>query len=159
MSYRHIAAARDVAGLDATAKAVLVLISTYSNKRGRAWCSVARLAEVSGQHRDTITRAVRRIDEITAVSVTRRPGTSHLFDLEPLIRPRGTRSLNRGDPAAWPRNNRLTSVNATPPRRAGAAASLGENRDVAPAATKREKEAAVIVIAGARATLLKARNR
>jgi hypothetical protein len=59
---------------DVTARHVLLVIATHSNRSGRAWPSMTTLAAETGTSRSTVRRAFPKIEAAAVVQVIHRPG-------------------------------------------------------------------------------------
>jgi Helix-turn-helix domain len=88
VSWPHIVAARShpPAGLTAGARHVLLVVSTYTNERGRAWVSQDTLAADTGYHPASIRRILDALELCTTGLVIPRPGKTSLFNLAPTAR-------------------------------------------------------------------------
>lgn len=138
MSYRHINAARDVEGLDPTARHVLLVIATFTNAAGVAWCSQQTIARAMGRSRGAVWGAVKRLQLVAPVGVTHRPGRTDRYDLRGLCSGPGVARPDCTGVARLDWHKQTSSVLTRAARSDEAAAPQVEKSDVAPGITERE---------------------
>lgn len=82
MSYDHIRAARDLHddGLDLNARYVLLVLSTYTNRAGLAWASVATLAAAAELAPRTVYRCLHDAQAV-GLTAAQRLGRTTIYDL------------------------------------------------------------------------------
>jgi hypothetical protein len=87
MSWRHVIAARQVGGLTAGQKAVLLVIATYTNARGKAWPSAETLAAEACMHPSSVRRILPSLPDAAGIGLVHRRGRTSEYDFSPLVDP------------------------------------------------------------------------